>query len=221
MGSPFHSLLTDPEMLLQCTGCPIRVSIFDPEYPDCLGRYLGVLAEVSSERLLVDCVDLPERLPQQARVTLEIRRQGSLFWCHSRFSSLTGDRGSHQLCLQWPASVQSTQRRAFPRVDVHLPVFYGVLGRITAEPGFIIDIGAGGIALQGAIGLSPQEKITLVFSLGSGLFFQDITADVVRSACSSTGVWVSGLSFRGLSPEQKQLLEQWVDQRLQEIPETD
>lgn len=201
------------ELLPRFRGCPVRVSLFDPLYGDRLGRYTGLLINVLPDSLRVDCLEsLPAVLPD-ALVTLELVHGGQFYWCHTRLL-VAFPHGSHQLQLSWPERLQTAQQRRHPRVDTSLPVHYTVGESQTIRQGVVVNISAGGVALEGAEQLAPGDLVSLVFALGSGLSFQEIRAEVVRSTATRTGSWSSGMQFVGLRPEQERQLMQWVATRL-------
>lgn|GEM_PF-6716967 len=215
--SSLDSAFSVTDFLSQCQGRPIRVSLFSPVYKDCLGRYPGILIKVLTDSLWVDCLDAPPTSPVGTRVTLEFVHQGEIFWCHASLLAGFAD-APNTLHLSWPDSVQVTQRRQSPRVDTNVPVHYLADGDSRPAQGVIINLSEGGAALQGPTPLTPEQSVALVFSLGSGLFLQDIRAKVLRCNATQSGTWLSGLQFQELTAEQFASISSWVRRRVENAP---
>lgn len=212
MADSTDAALPTIELLYQYKGCPVRVTMFDPVFRDRVGRYPGVLTEVSEGALTVECLSVPHGAPPGIHVTLELIHDGNLLWCHAHLQGASENQPA-RLHLSLPMEIQTGQRRRSPRVDAYVPVHYLVGDSRTPVQGVMVDIGAGGTAIEGAASLMRGQIVTLVFSLGSGLFFHDIEAEVLRSTFTRSGTWVAGLRFISLSPEQEHHLEHWIRQR--------
>lgn len=208
------------EFLKQCKGRPVRVSLFHPVYKDRVGRYPGILIKVLTDSLWVECLDAPPASPPGTKVTLELANQGEVFWCHTTLQPGFAD-SPHRLLLAWPETIQLTQRRESPRVDTNVPVHYVEEGASQPVRGVIINLSEGGAALQGPTALTCGQTVSLFFSLGSGLFLQDIRAEVLRCNSTLSGNWISGLRFRDLTPEQLQSVSGWVRRRVENTPGPD
>lgn len=202
------------KVLQQCRRRPVRVSLFDPVYLDRVGRYPGILAQVQPHCLEVECLDNPPSAPAGTRATLEVIKDGQLLWCHTYLQQGQDDQ-PYTLWLTPPHLVQSAQRRNSPRIDTYVPVHLVLDGTTTAIQGVIIDIGTGGAAVQSAAALSEGQRVALVFALGSGMFFEDIQAVVLRATALRTGNYTAGLRFENLNPVQERLLTQWVGHHAQ------
>ncbi|HYF92302.1 MAG TPA: PilZ domain-containing protein [Symbiobacteriaceae bacterium] len=197
------------ELLLQCKGRPVRVCLFDPIYKDRLGRYPGILAKVSTDSIRIDCLDAPPAVPAETAATVELVCEGKILWCHT--STLPDyDHIPYSLRLGRPEKLQTEQQRRSLRAEAYLPVHYLVPGRSEALQGVILNISTSGAALQGAAPLRIGDVIALVFSLGSGLYFQDVQAEVLRCTSTRAGLWITGLRFLTLETERVGKLSDWV-----------
>lgn len=197
------------DILLRCAGRPVRVGLFDAQYPDRVGRFLGVLSEVCRTELVVECMNVSASVPVGTRATLEVLWERELIWCHTSLFKRHKEYPD-RLYLAWPEAIQNSQRRSAPRVDVHLPVHYVVEGEEDVRQGLIEDIGTGGVAMVCPEPLDPGQVLHLVFALGSGLYFQDIQALVLRATPTREGKWLTGIQFTQMSQDQRRLLTSWV-----------
>lgn len=216
MAGPSNSELSLMESLLSYEGRPVRVSLFDAEYKDCFGRYRGILVEVLPDLLSVDCLDIPPAVPAGTSATVELARDGKLQWCHTvtRPHLL---QPPHVLHLAWPNAIQTEQQRRSVRADANLMVHYLADGSSVPMTGLILNLSVGGAALQGLNPFKLGQILCLIFSLGSGLFFQDVRAEVVRVSSTRAGSWVAGLRFLDLRPDMAEALGRWVSKHAQEV----
>jgi hypothetical protein len=200
-----------PEILRECKGRPVRVSLFDPVYLNRLGRFPGILASTSPDALEVECMSPPPIVGPNTPATFEVLYAGDVLWCHTwvidRERLSTG-----QIWLKWPEGMQTAQRRNNARVDAHLPIHFLRDGAAPAV-GLVMDISEGGLAMQSQVPLEVGERVSLIFSLGSGLFFQDIQAVVLRTSAARNGLWVMGVRFEFVAPEQQALVTKWIRTR--------
>lgn len=197
------------DVLAQCRGRPVRLSLFDPIYRERVGRYSGMLTDVTEDYLELELVDLNEPAAPGTLATLELTRDGQVFWCHSALA-LAQPAASYAVRLVWPHAVQTVQRRGAPRVEVNVPLHYVTEGSNLPGEAVMTDISKGGAAIAGKGSVAPGDSISLVFALGSGLFFQDIKARILRVSYGRSGQWTAGLQFVALTAEQERLLADWI-----------
>jgi hypothetical protein len=204
---------TASDMLTQIAGMvghPVRVTILDAHSRERVTRIPGVLVNALAGTLVVECLQPAPAGIANAPVTVELLAGTYLLWCHSTVQSAGRD-----LChLALPASVQTVQRRRHPRVDMEIPVHLLVKQGDRVFAAHLRDLSAGGASLRTEAPVAEGEDVALVFSLGSGLFFQDLRAVTVRCAGTPDGSYAIGLQFR-CSPEQEAALGAWVHRQLE------
>jgi hypothetical protein len=205
------------ETLISCKNHPVRVSLFEPVGRERIARYPGVLAQVDETGVSVACFDVPVNVPAGTAATLEVACRGTVYWCHTE----TADGPCfvpNSIKLAWPATVQTGQQRRAPRVETNLPVHYFVPGSDRPHSVVMLNISTGGAALRGAEPISLGLQLALAFGLGSGLFFQDIEAEVLRVTATHDGGWIAGVRFVSLTADQQANLDQWVTERVRADP---
>ncbi|MFZ5817402.1 MAG: PilZ domain-containing protein [Bacillota bacterium] len=193
-------------------GQPVRITLLDAASRERAGRVHGVLTVVRQTGLTVECVDSVPGTPEGAPLALEAMTRGLQTWFHTNLAA-TARPGALQLQLALPQKVQTIQRRQFPRVDFHARVHLVVKATGRVVEGALRDLSAGGasIRLSGEVG--PGEIVQLMFSLGSGLFFESLTGEILRCHRGPDGSSIVGMRFQ-CSAEQQALLAQWVNERL-------
>lgn len=191
----------------------VRVTVMDPTSRERVFRVAGVLVCVSTDLLSVECTHPCPTFPPEAPSTLEILTSGEILFCHTRLHPVQEGRG--RLDLVPPESIQTEQRRKYPRVDLSVPVHVvtGPSGKVLQAQ--LRDLSAGGAALALQSFLEPGSLVGLVFTLGSGLFFEDLEGEVLRCTPSQSGGWLVGLQFT-CNDEKRDLLANWVNRRLRE-----
>jgi c-di-GMP-binding flagellar brake protein YcgR len=197
----------------QMTGQPVRVSVLDPTSRERLMRLPGVLAKVDDQGLTVECLQAVGSLPDGGPVTVEVLAKGQLFWFHAALRQEPAPRG--WIYLTTPTQVQNVQRRRHHRVDVEAPVTLVPLGEEShTVHGVLRDISASGAALRAEASLPEGKRVQVAFSLGSGLYFNKLEANVVRCSAVGDGWYVLALHFDQTEAQQK-LLEDWVHRQMQ------
>lgn len=200
-------------VLGELCGHPVRLTVLDPSSRERVERVAGILAGVQSNGMTVDCLRPVPGLAGGAPVAVEVLVNGNLFWCHTTLQSVGGE-AMDRLVLRTPASVQTLQRRRHPRVDLDVPVNLVLSRTGDAIRTTFRDLSAGGASLLTATPLSAGEPVQLVFSLGSGLFFQDLAAETVRCTDGPEGKYVVALRFK-CDKVHEEALAAWVSGRLE------
>jgi hypothetical protein len=196
--------------LMAMRGQPVRITIKDPDSQERLVRIPGLVSGGEGGVLGVECLTPPVSCPVGTPVTAEILAQGQLFWCHT---SLAAPGAGRQLLLQLPITVQTAQRRRYPRLDLNAPVHLVMKEDGRTLSGVFQDLSAGGAALRVNESLQVGQEVRLIFALGSGLFLQDLEAEIVRCALAPDASYVVALLFH-CGPEQEQALSTWVSRQL-------
>lgn len=200
------------EHLVTLGGQPVRVTLLDASSRERTARLHGVLTSIRGTGLTIECVDSVPALVEGTPMAVEAMVKGVQTWFHTSLTS-TVRRAASQILLRLPEKVQTIQRRQHPRVDFDAPVHLVLKGIGQVIKGTLRDLSAGGASIRLSGPVVSGEIVQLIFNLGSGLFFENLEGEVLRCAPVPDGSMIVGLQFR-CSDEQRDLLAQWVNQRL-------
>lgn len=211
-GGPTSGTDLTVQQLSGLCGHPVRLTILDPLSNERISRISGLLVQVENARIAVDCLSHVPGLPESAPVTLEVLHQGLL---HVGKSALCPRQdGWQRLYLEVPEALQTVHRRQHPRVDLAIPVHVVVNIGTQVLSAVLRDISAGGASLQVGQMLPAAQRVALVFELGSGLFFEDMEAETVRSVATTDGQYIVAVRFF-CQADQEAALAAWVSRQLE------
>jgi hypothetical protein len=151
-----------------------------------------------------DGVSLPRA---NSAVVLEVAARLALIQC---FTTVRMRGQDHTIHLHTPARPHVVQRRRYPRVDLFLSVHIFAPERsITPLPAQLINLSQDGAACVIGEPLEPGMPVRIDLS-GIGLFPAEARAEVRRSTPNPAHLWVIGLQFTALLPEQQLYLEKYL-----------
>lgn len=193
-------------------GYPVRVTIIDERSGERRYRVSGSVRETGPEGWTVDLVDSIHALDRGTPVALEVLVQGDLLWTTTVLKAGT-TAGAGSLTLAVPGALHRGQRRVHPRVDLSVPCHIqrqptGEL--ITAR---LRDLSAGGASFSASANLAVGERVQLILTLGSGLFLQNLEAEVLRGTADSVSQQTCAVRFH-CDERQEALLVGWVSRQL-------
>ncbi|HEY3363645.1 MAG TPA: PilZ domain-containing protein [Symbiobacteriaceae bacterium] len=140
-------------------------------------------------------------------VVLEATGDLSLVQCFTSVVSL-GKEG--RLVLRTPPRIHIVQRRRFPRVDVFLGITLRTPDRsVDPLPGQLINLSIDGAACVVTEPIAVGTLVTVNLT-AIGLQPTETQAKVVRSAPSPDHLWVIGVQFQGLIPDQQRFLGNYI-----------
>lgn len=195
------------EVLQPLVGRPIRITITDGTHRERIFRTTGVLESLADSGIEAFVLE-PMGFDQEMTITVEGLTHGEVLWFHTGMLIRKGQT----LRLRYPSQVFTSERRQMTRVDIEIPVHVSGLGEIPVAA-FIRDISAGGASLRSPVPAVSGQAISLVFSLGSGFYFQNLLAEVVRCSEASESVYSIGVRFRDGAFQQVEL-EEWIHRRM-------
>jgi hypothetical protein len=193
-------------------GHPVRVTIMDEASGERRYRVSGSVRETGPEGWTVDLVDSIHALDGGTPVALEVLVQGDLLWTTTVLQASTSARAS-SLTLAVPGALHRGQRRVHPRVDLSLP--FHIQRQPTREliPARLRDLSAGGASFSASANLAVGERVQLILALGSGLFLQNLEAEVLRGTDASDLQQTCAVRFH-CDERQEALLAGWVSRQL-------
>ena len=144
--------------------------------------------------------------PVESAVILEVASTRAMLQC---FTTVRAVRGSEVL-LRTPARPHVVQRRRFSRVDVFLSITLHTPDRpIEAVPAQMINLSIDGAAVVLVEALQPGTPVTLNLS-NLGFHPPEVGAIVRRCTPNPSRLWVIGLQFQALRPEQELYLAKYL-----------
>lgn len=183
-------------------GAPARILFLATESGRAYARAAGIMERISesgADLLLME--EAPER-PSEL-VMLQILAGEELIWARCEVV----EQSLHHYRLRLLEEPWVGQRRRHQRFEIDLAV--SILG-LQGGPveGRLTDISQGGAAIRSPVGTTVGSQIQLVFQLGTGLFFEDVLASVVRVQRLEESFLI-GLSFEA-PPRVLAKLEEWA-----------
>lgn len=180
------------------------------------------VTRVDRSEIVVEPTGGTARPGVESAVILEVLHDSALIQC---FTTVRRVEKGGSLCLKVPARPHVVQRRRNPRVDIYLGVTLHTPDRPIEEVAAqMINLSLDGAACVLAEPVAPGTAVSLNVS-ALGLISTQVVAEVVRCVPTPTHLWVLGLRFQGLSPEQEANLSQYIADftgtMLQAIGETD
>jgi hypothetical protein len=159
----------------------------------------------------------PEVLPKvQSAVILEVTTLRALLQCFTTVKSVSRDG---HLILHRPAHPHVVQRRRFPRIEL----FVGVTVRTPDRPiepiaAQLINLSLEGCACVMVEPMAPGTSVTVNLA-ELGLHPSEAEAEVVRCWPTPSHLWVMGLQFRNLTPEQELYLGKYIADFAEQRPD--
>jgi c-di-GMP-binding flagellar brake protein YcgR len=203
-----RSAATEILALKSLSGQKGRLIADDPRSPDGTAELPCTVSAVNGPLLrvaLVEQVPLPE---EGAQVVLEVATRQALVQC---FTVVERREEPVTLFLRRPARTHVLQRRRYPRADTFVAATYQQGGAFSPYPAQLINLSVDGAAMVVVDPLQFGSVITL--NLGAiGLKPEEVPARVVRCTPSPNHLWVIGLSFGRLPPEQEESLAAYIVQ---------
>jgi hypothetical protein len=145
-------------------------------------------------------------LPQlDGAVVLEVTLETALLQCYTSVQALHG----RLVKLRIPARPHITQRRRFPRV----PLFLSITLRPEASseiPCQAINLSLDGAACVMVEPLPPGTSVAINLA-ATGLHPPTLRAQVMRCAPTPNQLWVAGLRFDNLTPDQRLYLGKYLN----------
>ena len=189
-------------------------------FSDGLGgdRMISLACHVKKVDRVTILVELasPEAAPQtESAVILEVPSETALLQC---FTTVSSRRSGAEITLRTPARPHVVQRRRFPRVDVFLSITMTLPDRAMEPlPAQMTNLSIDGVACVLSEPIAPGTLVTLNLT-GLGLHPPEARATVVRCLPTPNRLWVIGLKFEALLPEQElylgKYLGDYIDQPL-------
>lgn len=162
---------------------------------------------VSRQEVLIELAS-NEVIPELgAAVILEVAQSTALVQC---FTTVKRPYSGSRLALAVPGRPHVLQRRRFPRIDLFTGVALKNAERPLEEfPAQMINLSIDGAACVLAEPVSPGSKLLVNLS-PVGLHPPEAMAVVVRCTPTPSHLWVLGLKFQGLAPEQELYLGKYI-----------
>lgn len=193
--------------LKQLMGEPGYLLVSDLSAPDKERRLSCKVRSLSGPLLKIVLQEEAEQPQPGAHVVLEVATRRALVQC---FTSVERTESPLTLSLRRPAQTHIVQRRRYPRVEVFVGATFRHGGNYGIVPAQLINLSVDGAAMVVVERLQPGSVLSLCLS-GIGLDPDEVPARVVRCTPSPNHLWVVGLSFGRLPPEQEQYLEDYIN----------
>lgn len=149
-------------------------------------------------------------------VILEVAQQSAMVQC---FTTVRAVGPGHRLTLQTPGRPHVLQRRRYPRVDLFLGITVSTPDRpIDQLPAQMINLSCEGSACVLAEPIAPGTSLSLNLT-AIGLHPPETIAQVIRCTPTPSQLWVVGVRFQALAPDQEIYLCKYIADvtRLQSI----
>lgn len=188
-------------------GQPGRLLVAAPRAPDDLIRLSCTVISLSGPLLRV-ALHQEHWLPEPGtQVVLEVTTGRALIQC---FTMVEKIEAPLNVCLRKPAQTHIVQRRRYPRAEVFVGATYRHSTGYSPTPAQLINLSVDGAAMVVVEPLQPGCVVSLSLS-GIGLQPDEVPARVLRCTPSPNHLWVVGLSFGRLPPEQEQRLADYIN----------
>lgn len=163
--------------------------------------------KVDRSEILIDLLHAGNAPQPESAVILEVADQTALIQC---FTTVRSRARGPELSLRTPARPHVMQRRRFPRIDVFLSATVRSPER-PLEPlaAQMTNLSVDGAACVLVEPLTSGQAVTLNLA-AVGLHPPDVEASVVRCTATPTHLWVVGLQFCSLKPEQELYLGRYI-----------
>lgn len=150
----------------------------------------------------------PEAAPQaESAVILEVPNEAALLQC---FTTVSSRQPGIEVTLRTPARPHVVQRRRYPRIDVFLSIMVTLPDRpLEPIPAQMTNLSIDGAACVLSEPVPSGTRVALNLT-GLGLHPPEALASVVRCLPTPNRLWVIGLKFTDLRPEQELYLGKYL-----------
>jgi len=157
---------------------------------------------------IVLALTVADGMPQaETAVILEVAQQTAMLQC---FTTVREHGPGPRVTLRTPGRPHVLQRRRFPRIDLFLGITLCTPDRpVEQVPAQMINLSLEGAACVLVEPVSPGATLTLNLT-AVGLHPAEAEAAVVRCTPTPSHLWVVGVKFLGLRPEQELYLGKYI-----------
>ncbi|HYF92300.1 MAG TPA: PilZ domain-containing protein [Symbiobacteriaceae bacterium] len=188
-------------------GLPGRLSFSEGVTGSRMTHVTCTVRKVNHTDILLDLPGITVRPAPESAVILEVATGRELLQC---FTSVRTVGQGTTVALRTPARPHVVQRRRFPRVDLFLGITLHTPDRPIEEVGAqMINLSMDGAACVMVEPLQPGMELTLNLT-NLGFHPPEVKAVVRRCTPSPSRLWIIGLQFQSLSPEQELYLGKYL-----------
>lgn len=192
--------------LRSMAGLPGRLSFAEGYAGNRMAHAACEVRKVDHAEIVLNLAEGAAAPSMESAVILEVASTRALV---QSFTSVKSVRGS-EVVLRTPARPHVVQRRRFSRVDVFLSVTLHTPDRpIEAVPAQMINLSIDGAAIVLVEALQPGTPVMLNLS-NLGFYPPEVQTVVRRCTPNPSRLWVIGLQFRNLRPEQELYLAKFL-----------
>ncbi|HYG59476.1 MAG TPA: PilZ domain-containing protein [Symbiobacteriaceae bacterium] len=187
-------------------GLPGRLSYAEGVSGNRMANVSCTIRKVDQAEIILIVVGGATPPPVESAVILEVTDNRALLQC---FTSVKVVRGA-EVILRTPSRPHIVQRRRFPRVDVFLSVTLHTPDRpIEAVAAQMINLSMEGAAVVLVEALEPGTPVMLNLA-NLGFYPTEVPSQVRRCTPTPSHLWVIGLQFESLQPEQELYLAKYL-----------
>lgn len=201
-----------PVDLRTMQGMPARLHFADGSSTSKMISLPCTVVKVDRSEMLLEMVT-DQGLPHaDTAVILEVVQTSALVQC---FTLVRATGPGTRLAVRTPGRPHITQRRRFPRVDLYVGVTIRTPERnIEPIPAQMINLSMDGAACVLIEPIAPNAALSLDLS-AIGMHPADVGATAMRCAPTPTHLWLVGIKFTGLQPEQELYLGKYISDVIQ------
>jgi hypothetical protein len=193
--------------LRSIAGLPGQLSYSEGVTGSQMAHVTCTVRKVDHTDIALDLPDAGARPAPETAVILEVATGRALLQC---FTSVRALGKGTSLLLRTPARPHVVQRRRFPRVDLFLGITLHTPDRPIEEVAAqMINLSMDGAACVMVEPLQPGTQLVLNLA-NVGFFPPEVKATVRRCTPSPSRLWIVGLQFVGLVPEQELYLAKYL-----------
>lgn len=198
---------TAPVDLKTIAGLPGRLSFPEGITGSRMSHVACTVRKVDSAEIALELPESAGRPAPESAVILEVATGRALLQC---FTSVRSIGKGDTVTLRTPARPHVVQRRRFPRVDLFLGITLHTPDRpIEDVAAQMINLSLDGAACVMAEPLQPDTELVLNFA-NLGFHPPEVRAVVRRCSPSPGRLWIVGLQFQSLLPEQDLYLGKYL-----------
>jgi len=188
-------------------GLPGRLSFSEGIIGSRMTHVTCTVRKVDASDILLDMPDPAVRPAPESAVILEVATARELLQC---FTSVRSVGKGTTVTLRTPARPHVLQRRRFPRVDLFLGITLHTPDRPIEEVAAqMINLSMDGAACVMVEPLQPGTELVINLS-NVGFHPPEVKAAVRRCSPSPSRLWIIGLQFEALLPEQELYLGKYL-----------
>lgn len=206
-GAAFYDGPGAPIDLRTMVGLPGRLLFADGATDHRMTNLVCTVQQVNHTQLIVH-VASPQASPQPgSAVILEVAQQAAMVQC---FTLVQAVGPGSQITLRTPGRPHVLQRRRFPRIDLFLGITVATPDYpIDYLPAQMINLSMDGAACVMAEPVSPGVLLNLNLT-SIGFHPPETQVLVIRCTPSPSHLWVVGVKFLSLQPEQELYLGKYI-----------